>query len=567
MIAAGAGGDEFTLLGSGAALLGGLALFLYGMEQMSGALKAVAGRRMRSLLGKLTRSRVTGALSGAFVTAIIQSSSVTTVLVVGFISAGLMSLSQSVGVIMGANIGTTITAQIIAFKVTRFALPMVAIGFALLFQKKRDRLQVHGAGIMGLGLVFFGMSIMGEAMSPLRAFEPFLDAMAQMEHPVLGILAGAAFTALVQSSSATTGIVIVMASGGLLTLEAGIALALGSNIGTCVTALLASIGKPREALRASAVHVLFNVAGVVLWVGLIGQLADLVTWLSPSQLGLEGAARAAAETPRQIANAHTVFNVVNTLIFLPFATQFARIVEKLVPERPIEEEAIVRARYLDTELLSTPSLALDRVRLEILGLGERVMDMLDAILPAVLRGERDELLAIAAMDDGVDSLHASTVTYLGKVSKQRLTLEETDELINLMEAVNSLENIGDVIETNLVGLGLQRLHQGVTVSPETAEILTRFHGAVRSAFASSLQAATQRNDGAARAAREMKREINQLLDSAQRHQAKRLVADEPGRIEAYALEIDLFQNLKRVYYFARRMARTVLKSTETDSAQ
>ena len=559
------GGSEFSLVSGGLALLGGLALFLYGMDKMSDALKAVAGTRMKTLLARLTTSRVTGALTGAFVTAVIQSSSVTTVLVVGFISAGLMSLSQSVGIIMGANIGTTITAQIIAFKVTKFALPMIALGFVLNFQKTREWLQNHGAGIMGLGLIFLGMSVMADAMSPLRSYQPFLDAMVRMENPLIGILVGAAFTALVQSSSATTGIVIVMASSGLLSLDAGIALALGANIGTCITALLASIGKPREALRASAVHILFNALGVFLWIGLIDQLASLAVWFSPGSPELTGAERLAAEAPRQIANAHTVFNVVNTIVFLPFAAQLARIAEKLVPSRPIAAEDLVRARYLDTELIDTPSLALDRVRLEILRVGERVTDMLDAIMPAVLKGERRELLEIEAMDDAVDSLHALTVTYLGKVSKEKLGETETVELFNLMEAVNALENIGDVIETNLVGLGLQRIEQGVTVSSATTEILTEFHAAVRRALDVSLQAATQRSERAATAAREMKREVHALADAAHRHQAERLVADEPDRIAAYTLETDVLQNLQRIFYYTRRMARTVLRSTR-DSA-
>ena len=227
-------------------LFGGLAIFLFGMEQMADALKAVAGERMKVILAKLTTNRFMGAITGAFVTAVIQSSSVTTVLVVGFITAGLMSMAQSIGVIMGANIGTTITAQIVAFKVTKAALLMVAVGFGMLFFSKQDKIKHYGAMLMGLGLVFFGMSVMSDAMKPLRSYQPFLDLMVTMENPLVGILVAAAFTGLIQSSSATTGIVIVMATQGFITLPAGIALAFGANVGTCVTALLASIGKPRE---------------------------------------------------------------------------------------------------------------------------------------------------------------------------------------------------------------------------------------------------------------------------------------------------------------------------------
>ncbi|HKJ20338.1 MAG TPA: Na/Pi symporter, partial [Woeseiaceae bacterium] len=258
-------------------LLGGLALFLFGIDQLTDSLKAVAGDRMKAILARLTSTRFSGALTGAFVTAVIQSSSVTTVLVVGFTTAGLMSFSQSIGVIMGANIGTTITAQIVAFKVTKAALGMIALGFSILFFAKRDAFRHYGGIIMGLGLVFFGMSLMSDAMEPLRSYQPFLDMMVRMENPLIGILVAAAFTALIQSSSATTAIVIVMAGQGFISLPAGIALAFGANIGTCVTALLAAIGKPREAIRAATTHILFNIAGVVIWVAFIDQLAEFVT--------------------------------------------------------------------------------------------------------------------------------------------------------------------------------------------------------------------------------------------------------------------------------------------------
>ncbi len=536
-------------------LLGGLALFLFGMEQLADALKAVAGERMRTILATLTTNRVTGALTGAFVTAVIQSSSVTTVLVVGFITAGLLSMSQSIGVIMGANIGTTITAQIIAFKITKYALMMIAAGFLVMFTAKRERRRQQGAGLMGLGLIFFGMSVMGDAMSPLRSYPPFIDWMIRLEHPAVGILVGALFTALVQSSSATTALVIVMASQGLITLAAGIALAFGANIGTCITALLASIGKPREALRAAVVHVLFNVAGVVLWVGFIPYLAQAVTAVSPTAEGLAGTAKLAAETPRQIANAHSIFNIANTVIFLGFATQFARLVEWLVPDRTIEEEAVVRARYLDEELLTTPVLALDRVRLEILHMGDRAKAMLTSIMPALLRGDREDLEAVATMDDAVDELHGKIITYLGSISQQTLSEEQTEEHIRLLEAANDLENIGDLIETNLVTIGTRRLEQQVAVSDATREVIEGFHAAVVKAFDAAMTAVTTKNVEATRIVSAMKQEINQLADSAAIHQAQRLVAEEPNRLPAYTVEMGILENLKRIYYFTKRMAR------------
>lgn len=547
--------DQLDFLSLAMGLLGGLALFLFGLEQMAEALKAVAGERMRAILAKLTASRLMGVLTGAFITAVIQSSSVTTVLVVGFITAGLMSLSQSIGVIMGANIGSTVTAQLIAFKVTKYALLMIAAGFAMQFTAKRQRRRQQGAGLMGLGLVFFGMGVMSSAMEPLRSYQPFLDWMIRLENPAVGILVGTLFTALIQSSAATAGVVIVMAGQGLVSLPAGIAVAFGANIGTCVTALLASIGKPREAVRAAVAHVLFNVAGVLLWVGFIDQLAAFVIWLSPTAEGLTGSARLAAETPRQVANAHSVFNVANTLIFVGFTAQFARLVERLVPDRPIEEERVVRAKYLDAELLSTPSLALDRVRLEILHMGERAKQMLISILPAVLTGDQQDLDTVAEMDDQVDALHGKIVTYLGKISQQVLTEGQTEEHLRLLEAANDLENIGDIIETNLVTLGSRRIERRVAVSEATRRVITDFHGAVASAFDASLAAVTSKSVEATRRVTAMKTRINRLADSAALHEAERLVADEPRRLAAYTVETGILENLKRIYYFTKRMAR------------
>jgi phosphate:Na+ symporter len=547
-------------------LLGGLALFLYGMDQMAGSLKIVAGDRMTSILARLTRNRVAGVLTGAFVTAVIQSSSVTTVLVVGFISAGLITLAQSVGVILGADIGTTITAQIIAFNIKEYSLLLVALGFLVMFVARRETTRHYGTAIMGLGLVFLGMGIMGEAMKPLRTWQPFLNVMAGMENPWLGIAVGAVFTALVQSSSATVGIIIVLGSQGLVSLPAGIALLLGANIGTTVTALLASIGRPREAQRSAVIHLIFKVVGVLIWVFLIDQLMWLAVQVSPSHPELAGAARLAAETPRQVANAHTLFNVANTLLFLPFVNVFVWLVRRLVPDRE-EGDRLVRIKYLDEGLLSTPAFALDRARLEMLHMGDRVRDMLRDILPVTLGGDREDLKGFAAKDDEVDQLHGEIVTYLGRVSQETLTGGQTDELLKLMEATNDLENIGDIIETNLVSLGHSRLDDGVRVSAATAGVLDEFHLAVTRALDMALVAVSQKNEAAAAEVVEMKADINRLADSAALHEARRLVAHEPGRLAAYTFEVDVLESLKRVYYFTKRMARAALPSVDLRTSE
>ena len=553
-------GSEIQVFSLLMGLFGGLALFLYGMDELSESLRSVAGGRMKALLSRLTTNRVTAAFSGALVTAVIQSSSVTTVLVVGFISAGLMTMVQSVGVIMGANIGTTITAQIIAFKVTEYALLLIAAGFVIRFLAKRQRVRHQGMILMGLGLIFFGMGVMGDAMDPLRSSPLFIDLMREMETPAFGILAAALFTALVQSSSAATGVVIVLATQGFITLPAGIALAFGANVGTCVTALLAALGKPREAIRAAVVHVLFNVLGVLVWLAFIDDLANLVVSISPSSPELTGLDRLAADTPRQIANAHTLFNVANTILFLPLAGVFARIVQRMIPDRSDPDGSVVRPRYLDPELMRTPALAVDRTRMEVLHMGDRVRTMMTRILPALFHGEHEDLLEVKAMDEGVDLLHGHIVTYLGRLNQENLSGDLSKELLSLLEAANDLEAVGDILETNLVVQGLERLEGGVTVSDVTQKVLTEYHETVLRAFDLSIQAVSQRSAAAAQAVVDMKEEVKRQSEMASRHEVQRLVADEPQRLETYTLEVDVLKNLNRIYYFSKRMARGVLMS-------
>ena len=540
-------------------LFGGLALFLFGMEQMADALKSVAGERMKDILGRLTTNRIMGLLTGTFVTAIIQSSSVTTVMLVGFVTAGLMSLSQAIGVILGADIGTTITAQIVAFKVTEYALLLVAVGFLFVFTAKNNRVQQYGYLCMGLGLIFFGMGVMSEAMKPLRSYEPFIDLMRGVENPLVGILVATAFTGIVQSSSATMGVVIALALQGLISLEAGIALALGANIGTCVTAGLAAIGKPREAVRVAVAHVTFKILGVLIIVGFIPLLADLVRSISPvAEAGLSGADKLAAETPRQIANAHTIFNVGLAFTFLPFSAQFARFCEWVVPDRPLAEQpAVVASRYLDDALLDTPSLALDRTRLEALHMGEYVEVMLRDVMPAIFAGDRAKLESVREGDEAVDRLHEETVAYLAKISRGELTDQQTRDFMKLMEAVNNLENMGDIIETDLVDLGNKLVDENVKMSDGTRQVLGDIHAAVSRSVQAAVLAVSQNSVESARIVTSMKDDMNRLIEAAEVHQATRLVAAEPGRIPAYTIEVEIIEKLKRIYYFAKRMAKTV----------
>jgi phosphate:Na+ symporter len=544
-------------------LLGGLSLFLFGMDKMSDALKNVAGEKMKDILGLLSNNRFMGMITGAIVTAVIQSSSVTTVMLVGFVTAGLMSLSQTVGVILGADIGTTITAQIVAFKVTKYALLLVAIGFGMIFSSKKEKIQQYGYMVMGLGMIFFGMGVMKDAMDPLRTYQPFIDLMANMSNPILGILVAAFFTALVQSSSASMGVVIVLAMQGLITLEAGISLALGANIGTCVTAGLASLGKPREAVRVAVCHVLFKIIGVLIMLPLIGPFAKFVVFISPSPVeGLTGMQAAASVLPRQVANAHTLFNIGIGVLFLPFVTYFARFVFWLVPDKPLPEVYEIQPKYLSEMLLHTPSLALDAARHEIKRMGKRVDLMNTAMMPAVLTGNKESLLAVREMYEEVDILHKHLVTYLANVSKLKLNEYQTQKMIRLMDAVNDLDHIGDLIEVNMVGLGERRIEKGFKISQETQKVINTVYHVVSDALKGAVRAVVDEDKDFAMRVISMKSDMNRLVEQADMHQAQRLISEDSGKFEAYSVEVDIIEKLKRIYYHAKRMAKTVVETEE-----
>ncbi|MEQ9410651.1 MAG: Na/Pi cotransporter family protein [Fuerstiella sp.] len=533
-------------------LFGGLAIFLFGMEQMTSTLKVLAGERMKGLLGRLTSNRFKGVFAGAFVTSVIQSSSVTTVLVVGFVSAGLMTLPQSVGVIMGAEIGTTITAQIIAFKVTKAALAIVAIGFAIQFLSGRKRLGRYGTMILGFGLLFFGINVMSDATRPLHNFQPFIDTVRRLDSPIPGILLSAAFTAVIQSSSATTILIIVLAGQQLISLQQAIPLILGANIGTCVTALLAAIGKPREAVRAAVIHVLFNSLGVVLWYSFIDTLASVAQQLSSS-------------TSRQIAHSHTIFNVTNTCVFIWFTTPLARLVTFLVPDRADTVPDSARPKFLDEILFQTPPMALDAVRMELGRLGAGSLRMVRGALTAVVRGDIDDLERLEAMDDDVDSLHAAIVSYLGQLSRENLSIPQSNLLHDYLLAANYFENIGDMIESNLVAVGRHRIDANLAVSAATEQVMEAVHHEVCRTIDHAVRAVVDQDPDVAREVLDAKAEINQLVAAAEEHLSRRLSAPDPNRLVAFRLESEVMEYLKRMYYYAKRTAKLVVDEGQSET--
>jgi phosphate:Na+ symporter len=547
--------SPFTSIELWGGLFGGLALFLFGMDIMTKALKVTAGDHMKDLLARFTRNRFVGAGMGAIITSIIQSSSVTSVLLVGFISAGIMSMAQSVPVIIGANIGTTITAQILAFKVTKLALPLIAIGFFLSIAAKKNNLRQYGLMVLGLGLIFFGMSIMSNGMKPLRSYAPFINFMLTLESPSVAIIVGAAFTAVIQSSSATTGILIVMAGQGVLGLESAIALTLGSNIGTCVTAGLASIGKPREAVRTAVVHTLFNVIGALLWIGLVPQLADIARWISPVHNELNGLARLAAESPRQIANIHTFFNLANALIFIGFTTQFARFVEWLIPDKPISVNEDLLPKFLDEDLLTTPSIALETVNREIIRMGNFTRSMVDESMPVALSGDQFEIRKIAAKDKIIDSLHHHIIEYLSQISSTDLTSSQSKRQITLIQIANGLERIGDRIATDLVVSSIKRINENVIVSEQTAKVLMQFHREVVRALDSALMAIANSDKKLAKDVRAMKSDVSKMNKEITRYELQRLTANAPNRIATYAREVEVVHIFDDIFRIIRRITR------------
>lgn len=540
-------------------LFGGLALFLNGLDMLSTGLRKVAGDSLRKLLSKMTGNRFMGAATGAFVTGILNSSSVTTVLVVGFISAGVMNLSQSVGVIMGANIGSTLTAQLLAFNLTAYALIPVAFGFFMIFISSREKVKFYGMMIMGLGLVFFGMGLMSKGMNPLRTYEPFMDFLLKMERPLLGILAGALFTGLVQSSAATVGIAIAMAMEGILSLPGGIALALGANIGTCVTALLAALGKPVEAVRAAVVHVVFNIAGVLVWLPIIGLLADLAIWISPSVPGDSG------HIARQIANANTIFNIINTILFIGFTSWFARLAERLVPKKKDGEEVtLIEPKYLNEGALRVPAVALQQVRNEFGRMGRITLTMLHALPSAIRERDPKKVDHIVGMDDYVDILEAAIFEFLSKIRNQSLTSAESHAQQELMAATIHLENMADIVENEISDVIREFISKEREVGEITQTMFDELFDEIFQTVEFTCLAVERQDQKIAHMVIQKEPRIKEIMDTMIVYKAEGLGREGKHRLETARLEISLLEKMGRIYDLSKRISMNVLPEEVND---
>lgn len=546
--------DWFQL---GMGLLGGLALFLAGLDMLSDGLKKAAGETLKVLLSKLTTNRFMGAITGAFVTGVLNSSSVTTVLVVSFITAGVMTLSQSVGVIMGANIGSTVTAQLLAFNLSAYALLPIAIGFFMTFMAKRETMKYYGMMLMGLGLVFFGMGIMSDAMTPLRTFEPFIEFLKSMENPIIGVLAGAVFTGLVQSSAATIGIAIAMASEGLLSLPAGIALALGANIGTCVTVAFAALGKPVEAVRAAIVHVLFNVVGVLLWIMFIPQLADIAVAISPAAGDVAGQAQGTS-VPRQIANANTLFNVINTILFLGFTGWFAQAAVRLAPAPAKKKGVIVEPKYIIMDVVSTPSLALEEVRRELGHMGGIANTMLQSLRPAILDKDSKQIDKIISMDNKVKILSEAILQYLRLLRKENLTDKESTDLQAVMTATISLEEISDVIASELSDIALHYIENEHSISDTTRQLFRSYYQDICHSVQDAVKAISEEDQQLAEKVIIRKADIKAYQEKILVRKSSHLGSEESDYLERVRMEMSLLEKFYRIYFKAKSIAKVVL---------
>ncbi len=514
-------------------LVGGMALLLYGMQLTGEGLQRAAGARLRQMLTHLTSNRVIAALTGAGVTALIQSSTATTVMLIGFVQAGLLTLHQAMGIILGADVGTTFTVQLLAFKIYDYAPLLVGLGFGVLFFAKRRLFKDLGQAILGFGLIFLGLKLMIDGMAPLAESALMAQVLASFgETPILGVAAAGIFTAIVASSAATIGLAIALATHGLLPLGGAVPLVLGANIGTCVTALTASLGSTTEARRVAVAHVSFKLLGVVVVLPFLPGFIDL-------------AQRTAVDLPRQIANAHTLFNVGISLLFLPFQGLAARIIIAAIPDRP-EEEARFRTRYLDERFAEQPSLAIGQAQREALRMADIVQAMFRDAAQVFRSGSQELLEDVERRDDQVDYLEREIKLYLTRLGKQTMTQDLSQREIALLGFIGNLENIGDIIDKNLMELARKKIYQGRRFSEPGEAELMEFHAEVGKNLERAIVAVANSDRGLAQEVLDQRATIRQRERDLRQSHLDRLRAGLAESVETSEIHLDVLTNLKRI---------------------
>jgi len=515
------------------ALFGGMALLLYGIRLSGDSLQRAVGGRLRQLLTGMSRNRLVAVLSGAAVTGIIQSSAATTLMLIGFVSAGLMTFRQTLGIILGADIGTTLTVQLIAFRVTDYAPLLIGLGFAVTFIARRSTPRDIGQAVLGLGLMFLGLKLILDGVAPLRGNDLAIDVLrVATETPIIAVLVAAVFSAVVTSSAATIGLALALASQGLIALPGAVAIVIGANVGTCATALAASIGATAEAKRVAVAHIAFKVLGGALLFPLIGPFTRLVE-------------ASASDPARQVANAHTFFNLGISLVFLLFTPWAARLIEALVPQAPTEETPF-RAKYLDERSQDQPSLALGQAHRESL----RMADVTQGMLRDALAAFRTDNLAliedIEKRDDQVDFLEREIKLFLTRLGREAMGPELARKEIGMVSVIGNLENIGDIIDKNLMELARKKYYQGRRFSEAGWLEIQEFHGLVAKNLERAIAAFAATDKALAQEVLDQRPFMRAKERELRESHLGRLRAGLAESLETSEIHLDILTNLKRI---------------------
>lgn len=529
-------------------LFGGLGLFLYGMNTMSEGLEKAAGDRMKSIIEMLTKNKIMGVIVGALVTMIVQSSSATTVMVVGFVNAGIMNLTQAVGIIMGANIGTTITAQLVSINLTAIAPIAIGTGVLINLVSNNDKTKKYAQILIGFGILFLGMDTMKHAVKPLRSYEGFTTLLTSFGSgrtldTIFAIFTGFAITAIVQSSSATTGILVALASTGLLPIEAALPVLLGTNVGTCVTAMISSIGANRTAKRAAVIHLMFNVIGTLVFaIFLAGPTIKLVTSMG-------------SDSARQLANAHTLFNITNTLMLLPFAGLL--VVSSEICSGDIEAESNETAsKYLDERILETPSIALGQVIKETLHMGNVAKESFVNSMDAFVNGDVAKAQETFKLEKQVNMLESEIMEYLIKLSNSNVSIAQREQIDGLFSTINDIERVGDHAD-NIAELAIYKSEKNLAFSENAIQEIKHMSERVFKSIDHSIDSLATGDVSSARKVLEREGEIDMLEKNLRKKHIKRLNAGDcqPG---SGVLFLDLISNLERIGDHASNIALAVL---------
>ena len=525
-------------------IVGAVALLLYGMSTIGEALQRVAGQRLRHLLSTLGENRLGAVATGIVVTVAMQSSGATTLLVVGFARAGLMELRETIGLILGADIGTTVTVQLLAFHIYDYALLLVAVGAALLLSSRRQGPRDVGQAILGFGLVFLALRIIIDSMAPAENDPLTRELFASLgDAPLLAVLIAAIFAAVTTSSAATIGIVLVLAADGILPIRAAVPLVLGANVGTAVPAFISGFGGSTEARRVAVVHILVKSIGAALFLPFTGQIAELMAFTG-------------GDAARQVANFHTIFNVALTIVFLPLTDSLARLVRWMVPARPAETG--FKARYLDDYVLESPPLALGEATREVLRMADIVQEMVRDAL-AVLRDNDEALIEqIEQREDRVDFLEEAIKAYLTRLSQHSLTEEQSRREVGLLYVIGELEHIGDIVDKSLVPFAQQKMHAGLTFSANGMAEMEDFHRRVTENLRTVVTSIATGDQELARQVLSEKAGINKMERELRQAHIQRLHAGTRESVETSSIHIDVLNDLKRINSHATNMAYVVL---------